>query len=81
MSHITLQHVGFWRKMIGHEGNTRHIFSDVSFTVNDGQRVALIGSNGSGKTTMLRLIAGILQPDSGTIECGSDISALLDSGY
>jgi ABC-type polysaccharide/polyol phosphate transport system ATPase subunit len=81
MSHITLQNVGFWRKMIGHEGNTRHIFNDVSFTVNDGQRVALIGSNGSGKTTMLRLIAGILQPDSGTIECGSDISALLDSGY
>ena len=81
MSHIVLQHVGFWRKMVGDQSGKRHIFNDVSFTMNDGQRVAIIGSNGSGKTTMLRLIAGILQPDSGTIERGSDISVLLDSGY
>ena len=67
--------------MIGDGANRRHIFEDVSFTVNDGQRVALIGANGSGKTTMLRLIAGIFQPDSGSIERGSDISAFLDSGY
>lgn len=67
--------------MIGPKKNKHHIFNDVSFTINDGERVALIGSNGSGKTTMLRLIAGILQPDSGTIKSESDISVLLDSGY
>lgn len=81
MTHIALQHVDFWRKMIEPKKTRRYIFKNLSFAVNDGERVALIGSNGSGKTTLLRLIAGILQPDSGTIECNSSISVLLDSGY
>ena len=47
---------------------------DVSFTVEAGQAVALLGPNGSGKTTALRCVAGLLQPDSGTIRiCGLDL--------
>lgn len=43
------------------------IFEDVSFTVNPGERVGLVGRNGHGKTTLFRLILGEEQADSGTI--------------
>src|SRR5262245_51420186 len=43
------------------------VLADVTFLVNDGERVALIGPNGAGKTTILRCLAGQEQPDSGII--------------
>lgn len=43
------------------------IFSDVSFTVNEGERIGLIGANGEGKTTLIKLILGELAPDSGEV--------------
>ncbi len=43
------------------------LLTDVSFQVGDGERVALVGANGVGKTTLLRLIAGELAPTGGTI--------------
>ena len=43
------------------------LFEDVSFLVNEQERVALIGANGSGKTTLLRMICGQMSPDSGSI--------------
>ena len=42
----------------------------VSFDVKAGEIVAFLGPNGAGKTTTMRMIAGILEPDSGTILCG-----------
>src|SRR5262245_25069022 len=53
--------------------NLRHSFKDqlvldgVSFSVNAGERVALVGRNGTGKTTLLRLVAGLETPDSGAV--------------
>ena len=44
-----------------------HIIKDVSFTVNEGEVVSLIGRNGAGKTTILRSIMGLTPPRSGTI--------------
>ena len=45
----------------------RQLFEDVSFKVGDGQHVALVGANGVGKTTLLRLVAGESAPTSGAI--------------
>lgn len=40
---------------------------DVSFEVNQGEIVSLIGANGAGKTTILRTISGLIRPSKGTI--------------
>lgn len=51
-----------------------------SFSLRDGERVAVVGPSGSGKTTLLNLIAGILQPDDGAINvAGTDVVALSDA--
>ena len=43
------------------------ILDDVCFTLSEGERVGLIGPNGEGKTTLIRLLAGALEPDAGKI--------------
>lgn len=48
----------------------RTAVDDVSFQVKRGEVVAFLGPNGAGKTTTMRMIAGIIEPDSGTIMCG-----------
>jgi lipopolysaccharide transport system ATP-binding protein len=53
---------------------------DISFTVNQGESIALIGQNGSGKSTTLQLVAGTLTPSSGTIQTQGRIAALLELG-
>ncbi len=49
------------------------LFEDISFTVFEGQKVALIAKNGTGKSTLLDLLAGKETPDSGTITVTNDI--------
>jgi ABC-2 type transport system ATP-binding protein len=53
---------------------------DVSFEVPEGSTFGLIGENGSGKSTMLKCMAKILRPDSGSINARGKISALLELG-
>ncbi len=49
--------------------------SDISFTVNDGELLSIVGRSGSGKSTLLNLLGGLDSPTSGTVEiAGNDIS-------
>ncbi|MDE6323220.1 MAG: ATP-binding cassette domain-containing protein, partial [Paramuribaculum sp.] len=51
----------------------RMLFSDITFGVNQGDKIGLIAKNGTGKTTLLRIIAGKESPDSGTVTFRSGI--------
>jgi ABC-type polysaccharide/polyol phosphate transport system ATPase subunit len=66
-------------RTVSHAGATFAIqaLSDVRLDLKDGDRVCLMGHNGSGKTTMLRLIAGIYPPATGTVEVQGKVMALL----
>lgn len=62
------------------DGEVSRIVDVSRFQMNEGDHIALQGSSGSGKTTFLNLIAGILQPDSGTIRlAGQAFSELSES--
>ncbi len=60
--------------------NLLTILDDVSFNVKKGEMFGIIGRNGIGKTTLLRIIAKIYQPDSGTIKRYGSMVPLLDLG-
>lgn len=53
---------------------------DVSFTVNRGDVFGLMGTNGSGKSTMLKIVAGVLEPSSGSCEVNGVIAPLIELG-
>ncbi|QXX98186.1 ABC transporter ATP-binding protein [Serratia marcescens] len=70
--------------MFGREQNSYYkefwALKGVSFEVNKGETVGLIGKNGSGKSTLLQIICGTLTPTSGTISTKGRIAALLELG-
>ena len=49
------------------------LFSDINFDIKRGERVALIGNNGTGKTTILKIINELIPADSGTVTLGSNV--------
>ena len=53
---------------------------DVSFEVNKGESVGLIGLNGSGKSTMLKIIARVLKPTKGSVEVNGSVAPLIELG-
>ena len=56
------------------EFSARPLFSDVSYVINDKDRIALVGKNGAGKSTMLKIIAGLQEPTSGVVAVPRDTS-------
>ena len=48
------------------------LFSDVSFVINEKDRIALMGKNGAGKSTLLKILAGVRQPTRGKISAPKD---------
>ena len=58
----------------------KNVLNDISFSVKKGEVLGIIGRNGSGKSTMLKLLSKILRPNSGTIETKGRISCLIELG-
>ena len=63
-----------------HPSETFPALKNVSVTVLRGQTLGVIGRNGSGKSTMLKLVAGITKPTTGTVKVAGRISALIELG-
>lgn len=60
--------------------NERTVLDHVSFEITKGEAVGLIGHNGCGKSTILKLLAQIMYPDSGTVEMHGRVSSLIELG-
>ncbi len=58
---------------LGKSFDKLHLFSDINFELKRGEHVALIGDNGTGKTTILKIINDIIEADCGTIKLGTNV--------
>ena len=61
-------------KEVGKSFGDKHIFSGAEFTIERGQKIALVGRNGEGKTTMARMLIGELEPTEGSIRLGANVN-------
>ena len=55
------------------------LFSDISFQINEKDRIALMGKNGAGKSTLLKILAGVRQPTRGKL-CSGIFTTASDDG-
>ena len=67
-------------KDTGHTGEEFLALKDINITVNEGERVGIIGHNGAGKSTLLKLISQITAPTTGTIEMNGRVASMLEVG-
>lgn len=51
----------------------QQLFTDLNFEIHRGERVAIIGNNGTGKTTILKILNGVVRPDGGEVELGTKV--------
>ncbi len=66
---------------LGRAPNRTYVFRDLNFTLLPGECVALVGGNGSGKSTFLRCLGGVLEPTDGDVLRIGKLSALLSHGF
>ncbi|MDE5923960.1 MAG: ATP-binding cassette domain-containing protein, partial [Muribaculaceae bacterium] len=59
---------------LGVEFSAKPLFSDVSFVINKNDRIALVGKNGAGKSTMLKILAGMQSPSAGSVSVPNDVT-------
>ena len=61
-------------KEVGKQFDTKRVFSGANFTIEKGDRIALVGRNGEGKTTLARILIGELEPSEGSVKVGANVS-------
>ena len=74
-AHESMPYVKFLRVTYYYPRTKTPALSDLTFTVRPGERLAIVGKNGSGKTTILRLLLGLDRPTSGSIKLDGESSA------
>ncbi len=73
----TKKYIEFDNVAFAYEGASENLFENVSFSVNEGQTLGIIGSTGSGKTTLVKLLAGMLRATRGNVFVnGKNLNAL-----
>lgn len=65
--HINPPAIGFSGVRFGYKESSKPLFENLSFVIEEGAYVGLVGGNGAGKTTVLRLLLGLLRPESGEV--------------
>ncbi|WP_026527601.1 ABC transporter ATP-binding protein [Butyrivibrio sp. VCD2006] len=75
---FTLKELSLFKKRRGYE--IRNVIDGLSFKVKKGEAVALVGHNGCGKSTTLKMLTRIIYPDSGNITMRGRVSSLLELG-
>ncbi len=61
-------------KEVGMSFGRKHVFSGAEFTISKGDKIALVGRNGEGKTTLARMLIGQLNPTEGSIRLGANVN-------
>ena len=79
MYYLCKEHLGKRLEMISIDGLTvefgvKPLFKDVSFVINERERIALVGKNGAGKSTMLKILCGLQKPTSGAVSVPNDLT-------
>lgn len=77
--------MSLFKQLIGQKaedsaGEMFHALKNISFTIHEGEGVAIIGHNGAGKTTLLRMLSGISEPSEGEIVVNGNFVSLLGFG-
>jgi ABC-2 type transport system ATP-binding protein len=69
-----------WTKGKKVRADVFHALDDVSFQIGEGESVAVLGFNGSGKSTTLKMVSGVMQPDQGRVFTKGRVAGLIEVG-
>jgi len=59
---------------VGHSYGSQRVFAGADLVARRGERIAIVGANGNGKTTLLKILAGLLEPTEGTVRIGHNVT-------